>query len=204
MSAWSRSPLAGEELVLSLDALGEWRMAGRGSFRHAGPGTIESEGGPGVLWYPHVELSDFVLRIHWRLSAPDDNSGVCVRIPRLGHDDPDKDWRPASAEGYEIQIDDRGVDPEHRSTGSDHHRTGAIYGRSPVSAHASRPVGEWNTFEIEARGPALRVRLNGVAVCALDDDRPDRRTRGYVGLQAHHPGSRVRFRTLRVWRASEP
>lgn len=187
-----------DEVPLPLDALGEWRMAGRGSFRRVGPDVIESEGGPGILWYPHTELDNFVLRIDWQLSAPDDNSGVCVRIPQLGHDDPDEDWRPAIVEGYEIQIDDRGVDPEHGVTGSDAHRTGAIYGRAPAEARASRAVGKWNTFEIEACGPALRVRLNGVAVCALDA--PAGRTRGQVGLQAHHPGSRVRFRGLRVHR----
>lgn len=143
MSAPHEARLAGD-LAVPLDALGEWRMAGRGSFRRVGPGVVESEGGPGILWYPHAELSDFVLRIDWQLSAPDDNSGVCVRIPRLGHDDP-----------------------------------------------------------VEAEGPALRVRLNGVAVCALDNA-PGRRTRGYVGLQAHHPGSRVRFRRLRVRRVGAP
>jgi hypothetical protein len=202
MSAPYEARLAGDDVAVPLDALAEWRMAGRGSFRRVGPGVVESEGGPGVLWYPHAELSDFVLRIDWQLSAPDDNSGVCVRIPPLGHDDPEEDWRRAIAEGYEIQIDDRGVDPERGVIGSDAHWTGAIYGRAPAMARASRPVGEWNTFEIEAEGPALRVRLNGVAVCALDN--AGRRTGGYVGLQAHHPGSRVRFRRLRVQRAGAP
>jgi hypothetical protein len=193
---------AGEAVALSLDALSEWRMAGQGGFRRAGDDMVESEGGPGILWYPHTEVSDFILHIDWRLSAPDDNSGVCVRIPPLGHDDPDADWRPATTEGYEIQIDDRGVDPERGITGSDRHRTGAIYGRAPAVTRASRPVGEWNTFEIHARGSALRVRLNGVVVCALDDVRGGR-TRGHLGLQAHHAGSRVRFRRLQLWRARE-
>jgi hypothetical protein len=192
------SSLAGEGFVaLSLAALDEWRVAGRGTFRRVGPSMVEIDGGPGILWYPHIELSDFVLLIDWRLSAPEDNSGVYIRIPRLGRDDPDRDWRPAIAEGFEIQIDDRGVDHEHGILGSERHRTGAIYGRAPVQAHASRAVGEWNTFEIEARSSVIRVRLNGVAVCALEDS-GTRRSEGYVGLQAHHPGSRVRFRNLQV------
>jgi hypothetical protein len=192
------SSLAGEGWVaLSLDALDEWRLAGRGTFRRAGPSVVESDGGPGILWYPRLELADFTLMVDWRLSGPEDNSGVYVRIPSLGHDDPDTDWRPAIDEGYEVQIDDRGVDPERGIAGSDRHRTGAIYGRAPALALASRPVGEWNTFEIEARGASIRVRLNGTAVCALDDGEP-RRWRGYVGLQAHRPGSRVRFRNVQA------
>jgi hypothetical protein len=185
-------------LAVPLDALDEWRMAGRGLFRRTGPSMVETDGGPGILWYPRMELSDFVLIVDWRLSALEDNSGVFVRIPRLGDRDPDRDWRPAVGEGFEIQIDDRGVDPERGVTGSDRHRTGAVYGVSAAIAHASRTVGEWNTFEIEARGRALRVRLNGVLVSAVDDHEGSRRTRGYVGLQAHHPGSRVRFRNLQV------
>jgi hypothetical protein len=192
------SSLAGEGFVaLSLDALGEWRMAGRGTFRRTGPSTAESDGGPGIFWYPRLELADFILLVDWRLSAPADNSGVFIRIPDLGRDDPTADWRRAIDEGYAIQIDDRGVDPERGVTGSARHRTGAIHGRAPALALASRPVGEWNAFEIEARGAAIRVRLNGAVVCALDDGAA-RRRRGYVGLQAHHPGSRVRFRNLQA------
>lgn len=192
------SSLAGESFVaLSLDALTEWRMAGRGTFRRAGPSMVESDGGPGILWYPRTELADFTLLIDWRLSALEDNSGVFLRIPSLGRDDPDRDWRPAIEEGYEVQIDDRGIDPQCGLAGSERHRTGAIYARAPALVHASRPVGEWNTFEIETRGPAIRVRLNGAAVSALDDGEAWR-SRGYIGLQAHHPGSRVRFRNLQV------
>jgi hypothetical protein len=183
-------------LAIALDP-GEWRMAGHGGFRAVGPGTIESEGGPGILWYPGLEVADFTLAIDWRLSAPEDNSGVFLRIPPLGHDDPDRDWRPAVDQGYEVQIDDRGVDPERGVLGSDRHRTGAIYRRAPARAGASRPVGEWNTLEIAARGTTIRVALNGVSVSALDDG-DGGRTRGHIGLQAHHPGSRVQFRNLRI------
>jgi hypothetical protein len=191
------SSLAGEGFVaISLDALNDWRMAGRGTFRRAGPSMVESDGGPGVLWYPRMGFADFTLLVDWRLTAPGDNSGVCIRIPELGRDDPDTDWRPAIDEGYEVQIDDRGLDPERQIAGSERHRTGAIYGRAPALVQRSRPVGEWNTFEIEARGAAIDVRLNGGAVCTLTA--AEGRRHGYIGLQAHHPGSRVRFRNLQA------
>jgi hypothetical protein len=193
------SSLAAHGFVpLSLDALDDWRMAGRGSFRRVGPSMVESDGGPGILWYPRLELADFILVLDWRLSAPEDNSGVFLRIPALGRDDADRDWRPAVAEGYEVQIDERGLDPERGIAGSDRHRTGAIYGLAPSVAKASRQVGEWNTFTIEARGHAIRVRLNGTLVSGALDGADSRRRRGHIGLQAHHPGSRVRFRNVQV------
>ena len=52
-----------DDILLPLDPLGEWRVAGRGRFWRVGPGVIESEGGPGIFWYQPAELSDFVLRI---------------------------------------------------------------------------------------------------------------------------------------------
>jgi hypothetical protein len=42
------------------------------------------------------------------------------------------------------------------------------------------------------------VRLNGVTVSDLQGGIP--RAEGHLGLQAHHPGSRVRFRALQVSR----
>lgn len=183
-------------IALPLDPPGEWRMAGHGRFRRVGPGTIQSEGGPGILWYPRQAFTDFVLLIDWRLSSAGDNSGVFVRIPALGNGDPDHDWEPAVVAGYEIQIDDRGIDPQTGMAGSPRHRTGAIYRRAPARATASRPPGEWNTFEIEAAGPRLHVCLSGVLISSLIADGEARG--GYIGLQAHDPGSRVRFRNLQI------
>jgi hypothetical protein len=188
------SSLAAEGwLPLSLDALDAWRTAGQATVRRVGPGTVEVGGGPGIVWYPRAHLADFTLTIDWRLSSPHDDSGVLVRLPPLAPGASDAERAAAIAEGYEVQIDDRGVDPERGVVGSDRHRTGAIYGRAPALARASRPVGEWNTFEIELRGGVIRVRLNGVAVCTLAEGTAPRR-RGHVGLQAHDRGSLVRFR----------
>jgi hypothetical protein len=183
---------------LPLEAPGDWRMAGRGTFRRVGPDTVESDGGPGIWWYTRECFGDFALLVDWRPSGPEDNSGVFVRIPALGVDDPENDWRPAVAAGYEIQIDNRGVDPATGRTGSPVHLTGALYGLAPASpGEALAP--SWNCFAIEARGDRIEVRLNGVVVSALAG--ADRRPAGHIGLQAHHPGSRVRFRNLQVRRS---
>jgi hypothetical protein len=56
---------------------------------------------------------------------------------------------------------------------------------------------EWNTYLIEAAGPRIRVTLNGVLVNDFTDPNP-RSLRGHIGLQNHHPGSKVQFRNLRL------
>jgi hypothetical protein len=129
--------------------------------------------------------------VEWRISVPEDNSGVFVRAPALT-DSP----QPAIERGYEIQIDDRGVDPDDNVLGSLFHLTGAIYRLVPALRRASRPAGQWNGFEISMRGSMLAVRLNGDHVSHLDDGSRERR--GYIGLQNHHEGSAVQFRNLSV------
>ncbi|WP_119459262.1 3-keto-disaccharide hydrolase [Rhodospirillaceae bacterium SYSU D60014] len=176
-----------------------WAMAGHGRFNAIGDGVIESEGGPGLLWYRPETFADFILRVEWRASSIEDNSGIFLRFPALGTDDPDRDWRRAVTDGYEVQIDDRGHDPEAGAFGSPLHRTGAIYRLAPATVLASRPIGEWNGFEITALGLDLSVLLNGTPVARFDRD-VGRPRSGHIGLQNHHAGSRVQFRNMRVRR----
>jgi 3-keto-disaccharide hydrolase len=65
--------------------------------------------------------------------------------------------------GYEIQIDDMGYNPDPPSPHlfDPLHQTGAIYALAPSSTGASKPAGQWNTFEIEATSTAIKVTLNG-------------------------------------------
>jgi len=39
------------------------------------------------------------------------------------------------------------------------HQTGAVYALAPSSMIASKPAGQWNTFEIEATNTAIKVTL---------------------------------------------
>lgn len=158
-----------------------WRMAGPGRFIVAG-GTLESEGGMGLLWYSGEEYQDLVLRLEWRAAHASDNSGVFVRFA-----DPATDPSVAVNTGYEVQIDDQAPEAVHR--------TGAIYGFAAPSALASRPVGEWNAYEVSITGQQYAVRLNGQQVTQFTGARA---LKGFIGLQNHGPGSRVAFRNLRV------
>lgn len=174
-----------------------WRMAGTGGFMELGANIIESVDGIGLLWYAAEEFDDFVLRVDWRASDVTDNSGVFIRFPALGGSDPANDWKLAVDKGYEIQIDAQGYNPDTNTFGDPRHLTGAIYGIADASHPAARPVGQWNTFEIEARGQEIRVKLNGALVSQLTGD-GSRPARGHIGLQNHHPGSRVQFRNIQI------
>jgi Domain of Unknown Function (DUF1080) len=181
--------------LLSQDLAG-WRMAGSGGFRSVGEAVIESFGGPGLLWYEREIFENFVLRIEWRTMRGDANSGVFIRIPPLTNDP-----QPAIDRGYEIQIDDRGIDPEHGKTMSPLHMTGAIYKLAPARSMTSRGAAEWNGFEITARGGTIDVVLNREPVSRLAN--ASRESRGHIGLQAHHDGSHVQFRNLQVRRLED-
>lgn len=176
--------------LLSLDLDG-WRMTGPGGFRMLKDGTIETQGGTGLLWYAAEEFADFRLMAEWRTTQPDDNSGIFLRIPALT-DDP----QPAVDQGYEVQIDERGLDPATGRENDPLHLTGAIYELAPIKQRASRPLGEWNRFDITVRGRSIKVLLNDIAVSEYHE--ATRRRRGHIGLQNHHNGSMVQFRNLEI------
>jgi 3-keto-disaccharide hydrolase len=168
-----------------------WHVAGRGGFRALAGGVVESYGGPGLFWYADEVFEDFVLSVEWRITRPEDNSGVFLRCPPLT-----RSPQPAIERGYEVQIDDRGLDPKRHVLGSPLHLTGAIYELAPARRRCSRPAGEWNMFEVSARGPILAVKLNAEDVSFLEN--ASREPRGHIGLQNHHYGSVVQFRNLRI------
>lgn len=176
--------------LLTSDLAG-WRMAGPGGFRWTSGGTVESHGGSGLFWYAEEVFENFVLTVEWRTASLEDNSGVFLRFPPLT-DSP----QPAIERGYEVQIDDRGLDPEKQALDSPLHLTGAIYKLAPATRRCSRPVGSWNSFEVVADGPVICVRLNGEEVSRLGN--ASREPSGHIGLQNHHEGSAVQFRSLRV------
>jgi len=80
---------------------------------------------------------------------------------------------------------------------------GFLFGVTPVQGTAKRvtqepaavrvrPAGEWNTFEVLARGRTLTLWVNGAVTSAIAVDVP----RGYFGLEAE--GWRIEFRNMKV------
>lgn len=132
---------------------------------------------------------DFTLHLEFRMS-PNCNSGIGIRADKY---DPKKpDTRP-SVSGFEVQIfDDAGKAP-------DVHSSMSLYRYVAPMKNAIKPAGEWNVVEITARGPRIRVVLNGQLVQDVDQSKleelRDKPLCGYISVQNH--GHLVEFRN--VW-----
>jgi len=54
--------------------LSDWKQAGPGGFIHSDKdGSILSDGGMGLLWYPLQSYRNFVLRVDWKVERPEAN-----------------------------------------------------------------------------------------------------------------------------------
>jgi hypothetical protein len=160
-----------------------WQQVGPGKFVVEN-GMLKPVGGMGLLWYTGGKIENSVIRVVFKVTKPDDNSGVFIRIPVP----PQEEWMPVHY-GYEAQI---------YNAGDDYHCTGVLYSLTKALARPAKPPGEWNTMEITLDGPHTVVVLNGVKVTdytegqtvpeRLKDYEPQRGRRpnaGYIGLQNH-------------------
>jgi hypothetical protein len=147
------------------------------------------------LWYTREKIGNATLRVVYKVSAPDANSGVFTRIPikPISEDD-------AINKGIEVQI---------QETGDDYHCTGVLYSMTQAKARPYKPVGEWNTLEITMNGPRTIVKLNGTLVTDYDGvapvppkkgiyepDRGPRPDTGYIAIQHHGGGATVWFKEI--------
>jgi hypothetical protein len=210
--AWTGGARAEETPLFNGKDLTGWTHVGPGSVVVEN-GLLKTVGGMGLLYYTGERLGDCVIRVVYRTTTVDDNSGIFVRIP-----EPPADPWQAVHTGYEIQIlenfPSNYVLSEHQKQfGTAWHTTGAIYSMSPALAKPQKPVGEWNTMEIELRGPRTLVRLNGVLVNdflegstvpprehSYEPVRGRRPDAGYIGIQNHHEPQTVLFREITVIR----
>ena len=67
---------------------------------------------------------------------------------------------------------------------------------APLNAAVTKPVGQWNTFEIEVTAQKYIVMLNGEIV--IPEFTGNRNTEGYIGIQNHDTDSRVSFKNIRI------
>lgn len=152
------------------------------------------DGGGNLL--TEKEYSDFVLKLEFKLT-PGGNNGVGLRAPMAGD---------VAYSGMEIQI----LDQEHeRYKGKlqPWQLTGSIYNVVPAKGDALKPVGEWNQYEITAKGPQVKIVLNGKTVVDADlstvkdpeilKKHPGiQRKSGRVGFLGHN--TRVEFRNIQI------
>jgi hypothetical protein len=173
-----------------------WQQVGPGSFVVT-DGMMKTEGGMGMLWYTREKIAHATIRVVFKLSAKESDSGVFIRIP----DKPTEPWMPINR-GYEVEIGDW---PD------DYSCTGVLYTFTRALARPIKPIGEWNTMDITIDGPRTIVYLNSIKTTDFtegqtvpakspgshDPDRGPRPNSGFIGLQ-NHPGSEVYFREVSV------
>jgi hypothetical protein len=197
-----------------------WQAVGGGAFALV-DGQIVAQPDPagalGLLYYRRQAFSDFTLRLQVRITSANDNSGIFVRSrdpqrpvpdpanPALTHVYDNKAWVAVDT-GFEVQIDEIA-----RPDGADKHRTGAIYNidvGTGAGQQAYTRVGplvphQWADCQIDVRGDAYTVHLDGVQVTTFTNSdanrgRPaaDDPESGFIGLQAHT--GHVAFRNIRI------
>ncbi len=189
-----------------------WSHVGKGRV-YVEDGLLKTEGGMGLLWYRKEKFGDCTLRVVYRTTTVDDNSGVFIRIP----EPPEDPWEAVHT-GYEVQIlqnfpKDYELSEHQQEHGLSWHTTGAIYSLSPATRQTQKAPGEWNTMEIRLEATRTRVYLNGELVNDFREGQqvpakqhwyePERGPRpavGYVGIQNHHEPQTVHFKEVVVVR----
>src|SRR5882672_5936156 len=178
-----------------------WQQAGPGSFV-VKDGMMKTERGMGLLWYTREKIAHTTIRVVFKLTAKESDSGVFIRIPEK----PTEPGMPINR-GYEVEIGDL---PD------DYSCTGVLYTFTKALARPIKPLDEWNTMDITIDGVRTIVHLNGIKVTDFtegqtvpgkprgshDPDRGPRPDAGFIGLQ-NHPGSEVYFREVSVTQISQ-
>lgn len=164
-------------------------------------GALTRTGPGGDIVYAAREFGDFELELEWKLQ-PKGNSGVFFRGTEA------TEWLYENA--AELQVLDNIGHPDNSTELT---VAGANYGLHPAPRDAVKPIGEWNTVRLVARGAHVEHWLNGQKVVDYELWSPDweakvkaskfaqwpsygRATSGFIGLQDH--GDWVAYRNIRI------
>jgi hypothetical protein len=160
-------------------------------------GTMTCKPGHGGNLLTEKEYGDFHLKFEFKL-APGANNGLAIRTPKQGN--------PAYA-GMELQILDD-AHPKYAGI-KDWQSHGSIYGVVAAKRGALKPAGEWNTEEVIAIGPRIKVIVNGETIVDADIEAASadgtldgqnhpglKREAGHIGFAGH--GDQVTFRNIRI------
>ncbi|MEJ7641780.1 MAG: DUF1080 domain-containing protein [Candidatus Nitrosocosmicus sp.] len=147
---------------------------------------LKTQGGMGLPWYCKNKFKDFILKLEWKATDRQDNSGVFVRFPNSNGDP-----RVAVNNGYEIQIDDLAL-----HDGNPAHLTGAMYGFMRPTKVASKPAGIWNDLVIFTKDQKYTVIINNET--GIKDYLGNRAKEGCTGLQNHDVKSTAYFRNIAI------
>ncbi len=160
-------------------------------------GAIQCLAKKGGFLYTDKEYGDFHLKFEFKLT-PGANNGLGIRAP-IGGD-------PAYV-GMELQVLDDTADVYKNLKEYQYH--GSIYGVVPAKRGHQKPVGEWNTQEVIAKGKQITIILNGVTIVDADIEKAStpktidgnnhpglKREKGHLVFCGH--GHDVWFKNLRL------
>jgi hypothetical protein len=148
------------------------------------------------------EFGDFELEIEWKIGEAG-NSGIFYR----GTEEYDHIYW--SGPEYQLLDDIKGADNKSRLTCA-----GAAYAIYPSPEGHLKPVGDWNSTRIIAKGSHVEHWLNGFKLLEYEFGSPDwlsrvqaskfsaypnygRAKSGHIGLQGDHAGT-LAFRNIRI------
>lgn len=134
------------------------------------------------------KFSDFVMRVDLKLR--NHNSGIQFRSQEL------PEWVMT---GYQVDASEAGEKSAWGNLYEEKGRGRGVMQTPDQGWLTGRKVyhkGDWNTYEITAKGDQMRFVLNGVETVNLTDGKA---TEGLIGLQCHMgEPMRVEFRNLRI------
>ncbi len=149
LSAPASGQSPGWTTLLDGSSLDGWNQIGDANWSLV-DGAAQADSGAGFLVTP-VSYGDFELVLQYWVEEPA-NSGIFIRCAD-----------PASVNdrnSYEVNIFDTRPDQTYRTGG-------IVHFAAPASQVES--AGRWNTYEIIAEGPRLRVWLNGEQMVDIED-----------------------------------
>ena len=154
-----------------------WTIQNGGRFS-VQDGILKLDGGTGWLRSDKT-YADFTLIIEFRFLEAKANSGIFVRTGPTSK----KDANGWPDNGYQVQCMD--------SLAGKPLATMLPYGAPPFEHQSDlealkrvyKPVGEWQTFEITAKGDTLRVKLNGTLITTATNIK---NREGHIGIQGEH------------------
>jgi 3-keto-disaccharide hydrolase len=191
-------PVASGDWRTLLDAnhTNGWRMVGPGELKWEN-GELVTHGGMGLLVYEREKLGGCQIRVLFKLTGTNDNSGVFIRMASF----PKDPW-DAVNHGYEVQI---------HNGGDDWHRTGCLYSFTKAKNIVNARLDGWSTMLITLKGKRTIVEVDGKIVTDYTEGQPvperliwyegergARVERGYIGLQNHGGDAKVHFKNVSV------
>lgn len=174
-------------------SLAGWKAAENPAAFRVEDGAIVAHGTRGHLFYvgqvQNHDFKDFVLEVEV-MTAPGSNSGIYIHTQYQ-----EQGW---PAKGLEVQV--------NNTYARDPIKTGSLYQVANVTAPPAKD-NEWFTMRITVRSKHVTVEVDGRKLVdyaepadnsALKGEFDRRLDHGTFALQAHDPGSTVRFRNIRV------